>query len=123
LQFESFFLVLDKLLIFLNRVFAQIFKVLVDIDRLSVQLRNYFLQKVKSFSKLGVLLPDLLLELTVLISNVLNKLAKLLIVEDHPQDDGFVDIDRGKFVRVALIDNLSDFREMFRDFWSTLLDY
>ena len=66
---------------------------------------------------------DLLLELTVLISNVLNKLAKLLIVEDHPQDDGFVDIDRGKFVRVALIDNLSDFREMFRDFWSTLLDY
>ena len=99
----------------------QILQVLVDVDGLSVQIRNDALYRREGLTELGGLGSHLRLVLLVGVRDVLKEVTKFLVIKDQPQYDGFVDIDRGELVTLALVDHLSELREVFRDLGRALL--
>lgn len=57
-------------------------------------------------------MPNLILILLVLGSDVRHQLAEVSVVENESQDDCFMNVIGWKLIRVALVDDLSDFCEM-----------
>jgi len=56
--------------------------------------------------------PNLILVLLVLGSDVRHKLAEVSVIENESQDNCFMNVIGWKLIRVALVDDLSDFCEM-----------
>ena len=57
-------------------------------------------------------MPNLILVLLVLGSDVRHQLAKVSVVENESQDDCLMNVIGWKLIRVALVDDLSDFCKM-----------
>lgn len=57
-------------------------------------------------------MPNLILVLLVLNSDVRHQLAEVSVVENESQDDCLMNVIGWKLIRVALVDDLSDFCEM-----------
>lgn len=60
----------------------QIFQVLLNVNRMFVQVSNYFLKHLKRFLEFGVLGFDLLLMLFELCLDVLNYFAEVLVIKN-----------------------------------------
>ena len=103
---RCFFLLLDQLGVLLHRVFLQIFQVLLDVDWLLVKLIEDLDELVVGLRELRITLADLSLVSTVLLLYEQNQLVEVGLVHNQAQDDGLVDVVRGKFVAVALVDHL-----------------
>lgn len=57
-------------------------------------------------------MPNLILVLLVLGSDVRHQLAEVSVVENESQDDCLMNVIGWKLIRVALVDGLCDFCEM-----------
>lgn len=57
-------------------------------------------------------MPNLILILLVLCGDVRHQLAEVSVVENESQDDCFMNVIGWKLIRVALVDDLSDFCEV-----------
>ena len=87
-------------------MFLQIFQVLLDVDWLLVKLIEDLDELVLGLRELRITLADLSLVSTVLLLYEQNQLVEVGLVHNQAQDDGLVDVVRGKFVAVALVDHL-----------------
>lgn len=87
-------------------MFLQIFQVLLDVDWLLVKLIEDLDELVVGLRELRITLADLSLVSTVLLLYEQNQLVEVGLVHNQAQDDGLVDVVRGKFVAVALVDHL-----------------
>ena len=87
-------------------MFLQIFQVLLDVDWLLVKLIEDLDELVVGLRELRITLADLSLVSTVLLLDKQNQLVEVGLVHNQAQDDGLVDVVRGKFVAVALVDHL-----------------
>ena len=87
-------------------MFLQIFQVLLDVDWLLVKLIKDLDELVVGLRELRITLADLSLVSTVLLLDKQNQLVEVGLVHNQAQDDGLVDVVRGKFVAVALVDHL-----------------
>ena len=87
-------------------MFLQIFQVLLDVDWLLVKLIEDLDELVVGLRELRITLADLSLVSTVLLLYKQNQLVEVGLVHNQAQDDGLVDVVRGKFVAVALVDHL-----------------
>ena len=87
-------------------MFLQIFQVLLNVDWLLVKLIEDLDELVVGLRELRITLADLSLVSTVLLLYEQNQLVEVGLVHNQAQDDGLVDVVRGKFVAVALVDHL-----------------
>lgn len=87
-------------------MFLQIFQVLLDVDWLLVKLIEDLDELVVGLRELRITLADLSLVSTVLLLDKQNQLVEVGLVHNQAQNDGLVDVVRGKFVAVALVDHL-----------------
>ena len=87
-------------------MFLQIFQVLLDVYWLFVKLIEDLDELVVGLRELRITLADLSLVSTVLLLYEQNQLVEVGLVHNQAQDDGLVDVVRGKFVAVALVDHL-----------------
>ena len=87
-------------------MFLQIFQVLLDVDWLLVKLIEDLDELVVGLRELRITLADLSLVSTVLLLNKQNQLVEVRLIHNQAQNDGLVDVVRGKFVAVALVDHL-----------------
>ena len=87
-------------------MFLQIFQVLLDVDWLLVKLIEDLDELVVGLRELRITLADLSLVSTILLLYEQNQLVEVGLVHNQAQDDGLVDVVRGKFVAVALVDHL-----------------
>jgi hypothetical protein len=99
-------LLLNQLGVLLHGVLFQILQVLLYVDRLPVQLVEDLNKLVVGLRELGINLSDQGFVSAELLLNKQDELVEVWFVHDEPQDDGLVDVDRGEFVAVALIDHL-----------------
>lgn len=88
-----------------------------------VKVSNNLLKHFERFLKLWVLCFDSLLVLFVLLLNMLDEFAEVLVVENESQDHGLVDIIRRKLIRIAFIYHLRYFSEVLGNLRGALLDY
>ena len=87
-------------------MFLQIFQVLLDVDWLLVKLIEDLDELVVGLRELRITLADLSLVSTILLLYEQNQLVEVWLVHNQAQNDGLVDVVRGKFVAVALVDHL-----------------
>ena len=87
-------------------MFLQIFQVLLDVDWLLVKLIEDLDELVVGLRELRITLADLSLVSTVLLLYKQNQLVEVGLIHNQAQNDGLVDVVRGKFVAVALVDHL-----------------
>ena len=87
-------------------MFLQIFQVLLDVYWLFVKLIEDLDELVVGLRELRITLADLSLVSTVLLLYEQNQLVEVGLVHNQAQNDGLVDVVRGKFVAVALVDHL-----------------
>ena len=86
-------------------MFLQIFQVLLNVNWLLVKLIEDLDELVVGLRELRITLADLSLVSTVLLLYEQNQLVEVGLVHNQAQNDGLVDIVRGKFVAVALVDH------------------
>lgn len=87
-------------------MFLQIFQILLDVDWLLVKLIEDLDELVVGLRELRITLADLSLVSTVLLLYKQNQLVEVGLIHNQAQNDGLVDVVRGKFVAVALVDHL-----------------